>query len=300
MSRAMTADKPTIGFIGTGLLGGPIVLRLLDQGYRVIVHDIDRAKLQPLSQRGAGTAASPAEVTAAADIVQLCLISTAAVEAVVAGPDGVIETADAGKLLVDHSTTETAATKRLAARLEAETGMGWVDAPVSGGPPAAAAGALTIMAGGRAADFERARPVLDAIAGSATHMGEVGAGQVTKMINQILVLNQYCVLAEALKLAENAGIDATKIPACLAGGYADGRMLAHFFPRMIERRYEPPAGFARQVLKDLDMVHDLAKETKTPTPMSSQAANLYRLLVARGHGELDAIAVYKLFDEPPV
>ena len=296
----MTADKPTIGFIGTGLLGGPIVLRLLDQGYRVIVHDIDRAKLAPLSQRGAGTAASPAEVTAAADIVQLCLISTAAVEAVVAGTDGVIETADARKLLVDHSTTETATTKRLAARLEAETGMGWVDAPVSGGPPAAAAGALTIMAGGRAADFERARPVLDAIAGSATRMGEVGAGQVTKMINQILVLNQYCVMAEALKLAEASGIDATKIPQCLAGGYADSRMLAHFFPRMIERLYEPPAGYARQVLKDLDMVHDLAKETKTPTPMSSQAASLYRLLVARGHGEQDAIAIYKLYDEPPI
>ena len=210
MSDGKTTMGPTIGFIGTGLLGGPIVLRLLDRGYRVIVHDIDRAKLNPLSDRGAATAASPAEVTAAADIVQLCLISTAAVEDVVAGADGVIETADANKLLVDHSTTETATTKRLAAHLAAETGMGWVDAPVSGGPPAAAAGALTIMAGGRAADFERVRPVLDAIAGSATRMGEVGAGQVTKMINQILVLNQYCVLAEALKLAENTGIDATR------------------------------------------------------------------------------------------
>ena len=296
----MTDDKPAIGFIGVGLLGGAIALRLLDEGYRLVVHDIDRAKLQPLVERGAVAAATPAEVTGAADIVQLCLISTAAVEEVVLGPSGVVEAADEAKVVVDHSTTETGATRRMAAHLQQAAGMGWLDAPVSGGPPAAATGSLTIMVGGAAEDFARVRPVLASIAGGVTHMGPVGAGQVTKMINQILVLNQYCVMAEALKLAEASGIDATKIPQCLAGGYADSRMLAHFFPRMIERLYEPPAGYARQVLKDLDMVHDLAKETKTPTPMSSQAASLYRLLVARGHGEQDAIAIYKLYDEPPV
>jgi 3-hydroxyisobutyrate dehydrogenase-like beta-hydroxyacid dehydrogenase len=153
------------------------------------------------------------------------------------------------------------------------------------------------MAGGEPEDVERIRPLMADLAGHFTHLGPVGAGQVAKMINQIIVLTNFCVLAEALKLAENAGIDAARIPEALAGGYADGAMLQKHYPRMLARDFEPPGGYARVVLKDLDMVHDIAKASGTATPMSAQAATLYRLLVARGHGHLDGTAVVKLWDQ---
>ena len=174
--------------------------------------------------------------------------------------------------------------------------MGWVDAPVSGGPPAARAGTLAIMAGGDEADIEAVSPVMSDISGGFTHFGPVGAGQVAKMVNQILVLNNYAVLAEALALAEAGGIDASKIPDALASGHAGSNMLKYIFPRMIARDFEPQ-GYARQILKDFDMLHDLAKNLKSPTPMSSQATSLFRILCSKGHQELDGISVLKLFDQ---
>jgi 3-hydroxyisobutyrate dehydrogenase-like beta-hydroxyacid dehydrogenase len=213
------------------------------------------------------------------------------------GDQGVAMAASAGKILVDHSTTEVETTKVFAARL-GETGMGWIDAPVSGGPPAAEAGTLAIMAGGDAAHLARAQGLL-ADLGKCTHMGPVGAGQVTKMVNQVLVLANYCVLAEALSLAEAGGVDAARIPEALGVGYAGSTMLERLYPRMVARDFAP-AGYAFQVLKDLDLVHDLAKELAVPTPMASQAATLFRILNAKGHGQLDGIAVLKLFDKEPV
>ena len=172
--------------------------------------------------------------------------------------------------------------------------MAWVDAPVSGGPPAAEAGTLAIMAGGADDAFARAVPALQDL-GQVTHMGSVGAGQVTKMVNQILVLNNYCILAEALALAEAGGVDASKIPDALASGHAGSNMLQSMYPRILKRDFEP-AGYAFQVMKDLDMVHDLASELKVPTPMSGQASSLFRILNAKGHGQLDGLAVFKLYD----
>ena len=156
------------------------------------------------------------------------------------------------------------------------------------------------MAGGDAGVFERVKPLLDDLTVKATLMGPVGAGQVTKMINQVLCLTLYPILAEALKLGENAGVDVAKIPEALGSGYAGSNLLQAMFPRMVARQYEPPAAFTRQVLKDLDMVYELAKKTATPTPMTDQARALYRLLVARGHGEGDPITLLKFYDEEPV
>ncbi|MBT3532723.1 MAG: NAD(P)-dependent oxidoreductase, partial [Rhodospirillaceae bacterium] len=252
-------------------------------------------KIEQAAEHGVAPATSPADLAARADLIQLCVTSTDGVRAAVFGPGGVVEAASGDKLLVDHSTSIVQATKDMAAELRERTAMGWVDAPVSGGPPAAATGSLAIMAGGGDDDIARAMPVMDNLAAQFTHMGPVGAGQVTKMINQVLVLNNYAVLAEALALAEAGGIDAAKIPEALGAGHAGSNMLASMYPRMVARDFVP-AGFARQVLKDLDMVHDLAKELAVPTPMSSQTANLYRILNSKGHGELDGIAVLKLFD----
>ena len=152
------------------------------------------------------------------------------------------------------------------------------------------------MAGGGDSDVARVAPLMEDLASTFTHLGAVGAGQVTKMVNQILVLNNYCILAEALALAEAAGVDASRIPDALAPGHAGSNLLKAAFPRMIARDFEP-AGYARQILKDLDMVHDIARDLKVPTPMSSQAATLFRILVGKGHAEKDGIAVLKLYDQ---
>ena len=210
------------------------------------------------------------------------------------GDDGLSSVDGSDKIIVDHSTTAADTTRSFASRLKDSNGMAWIDAPVSGGPPAAREGTLAIMAGGEAAVFERALPVLKAL-GECTRMGNTGAGQVTKMVNQILVLNNYCILAESLALAEAGGVDPEKIPAALGQGYAGSNLLQKLFPRMIERDYEP-AGYAFQILKDLHMVDDLAKQLGVPTPMSAQSTTLFQQLNDMGCGELDGISVFKLFE----
>jgi 3-hydroxyisobutyrate dehydrogenase-like beta-hydroxyacid dehydrogenase len=289
--------RPAVGFIGLGLMGHAFTKRLSARGYRVTGYDIAADKLEAATRHGVQRATSAAEVTRASDIVQICVMTAADLEAAVFGEEGVAAAAGAGKILIDHSTTEVETTKRFAARL-AETGMGWVDAPVSGGPPAAEAGTLAIMAGGDDRHLAQAQDLLAEL-GHCTHMGAVGAGQVTKMVNQVLVLANYCVLAEALSLAEAGGVDAARIPEALGAGYAGSTMLERLYPRMVARDFAP-AGYAFQALKDLDMVQGLAKSLTVPTPMTSQAATLFRILNAKGHDRLDGIAVLKLYDREPV
>ena len=296
----MTLDFTRIGQIGLGYMGSALAKRLQDLGKTAIGHDIDGAKMAALAGTGVTCRDSAAAVTREVDVVVVCVTSTGCVEQAVFGPGGVAEAAAAGKVLVDISTTVAEATRDMAARLKDRTGMDWIDAPVSGGPPAAESGTLTVMAGGDAAVFEAVKPLLDELAAKVTLMGPVGAGQVTKMINQVLCLTLYPILAEALKLGENAGVEVAKIPEALGAGYAGSNLLQAMFPRMVARQYAPPAAFARQVLKDLDMVYDLAKATSTPTPMTDQARSLYRLLIARGHGDEDPIALLKLYDQAPV
>lgn len=288
-------SKPKLGYLGLGLMGSQMTKRLIKNGYQVTGFDPDSDKMTGAVANGVIAAASPAEVTRASDIVQACVINTPALTEAMFGPNGIVEGGGADKIFLDHSTTIADKTRELAARLRAETGMRWVDAPVSGGPPAAGTGELAIMVGGNDDDVIRVQPVLDTL-GHNTHMGPLGTGQVTKMVNQVLVLNNFTLLAEAVTLAKNAGIDPAKVPEALKGGYADSPMFQRFFPRMIERDFNP-AGYARQVLKDLDMVVDLAQQTNTPVPMSSQSTALYRVLIAKGHSELDATAILKIYDD---
>ena len=288
-------SKPRLGYLGLGLMGSQMVKRLIKNGYQVTGFDPDPDKMIGAVATGVIAAASPAEVTRASDIVQACVINTPALTEAIFGPDGIVEGDGADKIFLDHSTTIADKTRELAARLRDKTGMRWVDAPVSGGPPAAGTGELAIMVGGNDDDVVRIQPVLDTL-GHNTHMGPLGTGQVTKMVNQVLVLNNFTLLAEAVTLAKNAGIDPAKVPEALKGGYADSPMFQRFFPRMIERDFDP-AGYARQVLKDLDMVVDLAQQTNSPVPMSSQSTALYRVLIAKGHSELDATAILKIYDD---
>ncbi|CDF82875.1 putative 3-hydroxyisobutyrate dehydrogenase [Pseudomonas knackmussii B13] len=283
----MSAASPSIAFAGLGLMGVPMSRRLLAAGYPLTVWNRSAAKRELLAREGARAVGSPAELCADAEIVMLCLADTAAVREVVFGPGGIVEGAKPGQLLVDFSSLEPAATREMAAELEARTGMRWVDAPVSGGTPGAEAGSLAIMAGGRVEDIERIRPVLAHLGQRLTRMGEVGAGQVTKVCNQMIVACNALVIAEVVALAESAGVDASLIAPALAGGFADSKPLQILAPQMAESRYEPVKWHVRTLLKDLDTAVKLSREQGSATPMSGLAAQLMRLHGSQGHLEHD-------------
>lgn len=283
----MSAVLPSLAFAGLGLMGVPMSRRLLAAGYPLTVWNRSAAKRDLLAGEGARTVISPAELCADAEIVMLCLADTAAVREVVFGPGGIVEGARSGQLLVDFSSLEPAATREMAAELEARTGMRWVDAPVSGGTPGAEAGSLAIMAGGHVEDIERIRPVLANLGQRLTRMGEVGAGQVTKVCNQMIVACNALVIAEVVALAESAGVDASLIAPALAGGFADSKPLQILAPQMAESRFEPVKWHVRTLLKDLDTAVKLSREQGSATPMSGLAAQLMRLHGSQGHLEHD-------------
>jgi len=290
-------ERPALGFIGIGLMGGAMARRLLQAGYPLTVWNRSPDKLQPLRQGGARLARSPADVAAASEIVFLCVTDTPAVEAVVFGDGGLAEAGAPGKTVVDHSSIKPPATQGMAARLREMCGMGWVDAPVSGGVPGIEQGTLVVMAGGEAVDFERVRPVVETYAGRATLMGPSGAGQTTKLINQVLVGTGFVAIAEATRLAQNAGVDASRIPACLAGGRADSRLLQEYMPKMAAADTSVK-GRLDIMVKDLDTVHELARATGTPMPFTQLACELHRIMVAQGRGAEDNAAILDLLGRP--
>ncbi len=281
-----------LGYIGIGLMGLPMTRRLLAAGRSVTVWNRTREKTAPALTDGAILAETPAGVAAAAEIVCLCLSDTAAVEAAVFGPGGVAEGGSRGKILVDFSSIAPDDTVRFRDRLLELCGMEWVDAPVSGGVPGAEQGTLAIMAGGEAAAVEAVRETVMLMAARFTHMGPSGAGQTAKLCNQIIVGCTMAVLAEATRLATDAGVDAARLPEALKGGFANSIPLQLFVPRMVAAQHEPPLGHGHTMLKDLDNVRALAKSTGTALPMTSLAAETFRLLVARGGN--DALEIYKL------
>ena len=291
----MNAPLPRLGYVGVGLMGLPMVTRLLSLGYAVRAYDIVPAKTQAAVALGAAAAASPADTARDADIVLLNLPTTDAVEQAVFGTDGVASAVAPPQRVVDFSTVKVDKGRAFAAKLREQTGCGWIDAPVSGGPPASGTGTLTVMAGGDAADIAQVAPLMAHLAARFTHMGPAGAGLVAKMINQLIVGCTHAVLAEALLMAETAGIDAARIPECLAGGHADGTLLQRLYPRMAARDFAPQ-GYARQLLKDLEMVNDFAGGLKAPAPMTGEALSLYRMLIHQGYAELDTSAVFKLYE----
>lgn len=278
-------DRPSLGFIGAGLMGKPMSLRLLAAGYALTVWNRSRDKLAPLTAKGARAADSPAAVARTADIVMLCVTDQHAAEEVLFGAEGVAAGGTAGKLVVDFSSIAPAAARAFAERLERERGMGLVDAPVSGGTVGAEQGTLAIMAGGRPEHIERARPVVAHLAQRFTRMGDAGAGQVTKLCNQVIVGCLFPVIAEAVRLAEAAGVDANALPQALKGGFADSLPLQVFGARMAARQFAPPLGAVSIMLKDLENAAAVAKDARVPLPMARTAAELYRLLVAQGRGE---------------
>jgi len=276
-------------------MGLPMVKRLALLEYPVRAYDIVPERMAAAKAAGARAAASPADAAKGADLVLLNLPTTDAVEQAVFGEAGVAGALKPPQLVVDFSTIKVERCKAFGEKLRAQTGCGWIDAPVSGGPPASGSGTLTIMAGGEGADIERARSLFADIAGRFTHMGPSGAGMVAKMLNQLIVGAGHAVMAEAVVMAEAAGIDAARLPECLAGGLADSGLLQKLYPRM-QRREFAPQGYVRQLLKDLEMVSEFAAGLKSPTPMMGEALQLYRILAHLGHTELDTSAVLKVYE----
>jgi 3-hydroxyisobutyrate dehydrogenase len=297
MTQVREADErqtERLGYLGLGLMGFPMTRRLLNAGYQVAVWNRSAGKAAALVEAGAQPAANPREMAMTATIIFMCVTDAAAVEKVVFGPDGLAASPGDGKLVVDFSSIHPDKARAIAARLKAANGMGWVDAPVSGGSKGAEEGTLAVMAGGDAADIERVRPYVLAMARRLTHMGPIGAGQTTKLCNQVIVGCAMAVLAEATRLAENAGIDAGRLPEALAGGFADSIPLQLFVPRMVRGIHSPPLGHIATMLKDLDTVADVARNTSSPVPMATLAGQLFRLAKAARGADADALEIYKL------
>jgi len=285
---AQQREAPRIGFIGTGLIGTPMVERLLECGLRVSVWNRSANKLAPLVALGADAEASAIDVARRADIVCLCLSNTDAVRDVVFGATGIVAALSAHSLVIDLSSIDPDATVSMAAELVARSGAHWLDAPVSGGLPAARAGRLIVFAGGAVDDIARAAPVLDALAVRVTHMGGHGAGQLAKSCNQMIVACNLMVIAEMLAFGRAVGIDSVRLPDALAGGFADSLPLQIFGRRMANDVDTPRIGALATFRKDIEQVVRLGAAHHASVPMSERAAALYRAAGAHTDVGIDA------------
>ena len=274
-----------IGVVGLGTMGAAMAANLRRAGFEVTAWNRTPGRAGDLVALGATEAASPAEAAKASDIVVICVSDTPDVEAVLLGPDGVAEGLAAGGLVIDCSTISPAATTKFATALR-ERGIGFVDAPVSGGSEGAKNATLTIFVGGEPADVERARPVLEAMGRTITHFGPAGSGQAVKAVNQVVIAGAYLGVAEGIVLALKAGLDAQAVAAALGGGAARSWVLENRSGRMIDNEY--PLGFRTSLhLKDLAIALDLARSLGATLPVAGLAAQLESGLVARGKGDED-------------
>ncbi|CAN5787384.1 2-hydroxy-3-oxopropionate reductase [soil metagenome] len=285
----------TIAFIGLGIMGKPMAANLLEAGHTVVVHNRSREAVDELAAAGADTASSPRDAAERGEVVITMLPDSPDVEAVVLGDDGVAAGVSEGMLYVDMSTIAPTTSREIHQALE-EKGVEAVDAPVSGGQPAAESGDLSIMAGGSAEAVERARPMLEVLGKSVTHIGPPGAGQVAKAANQVVVALTIQAVAEALTLARHAGVDAGKVREALLGGLAQSKILEVHGERMLSGEFEP--GFRLSLhRKDLAIALDTAREEGVPLLATAQAAEVMNSLLARGDGDKDHAAMIEFYAE---
>lgn len=284
--------KKTLGFIGLGLMGNPMVARLLDAGYSVNVWARTPSKSSFVVSKGASLKESVEALVESSDIVMLCVSDTSAVESIVLGKHGLLEAINQSdchkvKIVMDFSSISPKATISLAKEMLLAADIEWIDNPVSGGVVGAEKGSLAIMCGGNAQTIESLQPIYHVLGENVTRMGEVGSGQVTKIGNQMLVSCNVLVMAEVFALAEKSGVDSTKISQALSGGFADSLPLQITGPRMAKRDYEPVKWHVKTLLKDLDMAKQLGFEERASIPMASLGAELMRLHGNQGYLDSD-------------
>ncbi len=271
-----------IGFVGLGIMGRGMAHNLLKAGFDVCVWNRTASRAEALIEAGATQGDSPADVAAQSDVTIVCVSDTPDVEAVILGEDGVIQGAKAGDLVIDCSTISPQVTQQIAQKL-AERDVHMLDAPISGGSEGAANGTLSIMIGGEAAQVERAMPIFEAMGKTITHVGESGAGQTVKLVNQVLVVGNCLAMCEALMLAQAGGVDLKKAFDAVSQGAGGSWMFTNRAPQIIERDWSP--GFTIDLQqKDVRLVLDAADELGVPVPGTSLIFNLYRTLEKRGLG----------------
>ncbi|MEP0519592.1 MAG: NAD(P)-dependent oxidoreductase [Hyphomicrobiales bacterium] len=285
-----------VALIGAGVMGSAIGTRLAETRNNLVVFDLDDKKVAALVAKGATAAVSASSAAAASDFVILSLNSPHIVRSAVFGDNGVAAGAKAGTLIIDMSSIDPESTKTLAAEA-AERGLRWLDCPLSGGAPKALIGELAVMVGGDAGDFEKSKAVMNHLCANYTLMGPSGAGQTTKLINQVLCALNFVAVAEATQLALDAGVDATAIPKAIAGGRADSAILQEFMAKMARKDYTPTGSISNMV-KDLNGVQDLARITGTSMPLTAVCAEIHRVMMAAGLGNADNAALMKYFEGP--
>ena len=271
-----------IGFIGLGIMGRPMALNLHRAGFEVVAWNRTPARLDAAVAEGLQRGKSPADVAAQCQITITMVRDSPDVEAVVLGPEGIIEGADAGSVVVDMSTISPEVTRRIAARLR-EQGVHMLDAPVSGGEPGAQAGTLSIMVGGEADVFERCRSVFEAMGKTLTHCGPNGAGQTVKLCNQIVCGLNLLAMSEALAFGAKAGVDLRVMHQAISAGAASSWMLTNLAPRALNRDFAP--GFTVDLQqKDLKLALEAAREMSAVLPGTALVHQLFTSLQAQGEG----------------
>jgi 2-hydroxy-3-oxopropionate reductase len=283
--------KPTIGFIGLGVMGKPMARNLIKGGYTLVVHNRSRGAVDELTAAGATAGSSPADVARRASIIITMLPDTPDVEAVLTGADGVISALGRDAVVIDMSSISPVATQRLAS-IVAKKGASMLDAPVSGGEIGAINAALSIMVGGDAAAFERVKPVLACMGNPEriVHIGDSGAGQVCKVCNQVAIGGALAGVSEAFALARKAGVDAARVRQALLGGFAASRVLEVHGERMLKGDYKP--GFrTRLYQKDLRIANEAALANAVAMPATAIVTQLLNALVASGGADLDYAAL---------
>jgi len=278
-----------VAFIGLGTMGIGMSLNVLKAGHDVTVHNRTRQKEEAVAKEGAQRAQSPKEAAEGAEIIVTMVSDTPDVEEVVLGAEGVIHGAPQGAIVIDMSTISPTATRQMAEEL-GKKGIKMLDAPVSGGPEGANHGTLAIMVGGDPADFEKALPILEIMGKTVTHVGPIGAGQITKAINQIIISGTYLTVAEGLTLGMKAGLDMQKVIEAISGGAASSWVLHNRGINVVNNTY--PLGFRVSLHhKDLRIALDTARELDVTLPATALVAQIENGLIARGYGDDDVSAI---------
>jgi 2-hydroxy-3-oxopropionate reductase len=284
-----------IGFIGLGIMGKPMSKNLLKAGHRLVVCDINEAAVEELKQAGAEVGVSPKDVAAKANIIITMLPNSPEVKAVVLGKDGVVEGAQKGSIVVDMSSIAPLVSREVSEAL-AQKGIRMLDAPVSGGQPKAIDGTLSIMVGGRQADFDEILPIFKAMGSSAVLTGGVGAGNVTKLANQIIVALNIAAVSEALVMATKAGVDPELVYKAIRGGLAGSTVLDAKAPLMMDRKFNP--GFRINLhIKDLGNVLETSHGIGVPLPLCAAVMEIMQALKVDGMGDLDHGAILRFYEK---
>ena len=288
-------SNPVIGFIGLGIMGKPMARNLLKAGYPLVVHNRSRPAVEELSKEGARAATTSKEVAEHSEVIITMLPDSPDVEVVYTSDKGIFAGAKPGMLLVDMSSISPIVARKLAGEAQ-KLGYDMVDAPVSGGEAGAISASLSIMIGGDTAAVEQAMPIFESLGKNIVHVGDAGAGQVTKAANQMVVGTTIAIVSEALVLAAKAGVDPAKVRQALLGGFAQSKILEAHGQKMLEHNFKP--GFRiRLHEKDMKIALEAGFEYGVPLMVTSQVAQMMSAMKARGNGELDHSGLVKLLEE---